>query len=389
VIRPPMSRRLQGFGTTIFAEMTRLSAEHRAVNLSQGFPDFAGPDFLKEAATRAILADHNQYARMLGELPLVEAIARSLERRHSLTYDPETQVCVFSGCTEALHCSFQALCDPGDEVVLFEPYYDSYRAGVELAGGVPRFVTLRGPDFRWTTEDLEAAFSERTRLVVVNSPQNPTGRVYTREELSTIASLCQRHDVLCLSDEVYEHMVYEGEHLPIATLPGMKERTLTLNSTGKSFSLTGWKIGYATGPAEVIAALATAHQFVTFAVATPFQHAMAEALDAPASYFDELLESYRKKRAQLVDGLSSAGFSVQAPEGTYFVLAGIESLGYSDDVACCRDLVEKARVAAVPPSVFYDHPHEGRGYVRFAFCKKEETLQLAIDRLGEFFHAGT
>jgi N-succinyldiaminopimelate aminotransferase len=238
------------------------------------------------------------------------------------------------------------------------------------------------PEFRWRKEELEAAFSDRTRLVVVNTPHNPSGRVLSREELTAIAELCQRHDALCLADEVYDRLVYEGEHVTMASLPGMRERTVTLNSTGKTFSLTGWKIGYATGPAALVGALRTAHQYLTFAVATPFQHAMVEALRAPQSYFDELRAGYLHRRDRLVDALDAAGFGVRPPEGTYFVLADIAPLGWDDDVAFCRFLVEKVGVAAVPPSVFYEHREEGRQLVRFAFCKTEETLNAAAERLG-------
>ena len=378
---PAVASRLASFGTTIFTEMTRLANQHGAVNLAQGFPDFAGPAFAKDAAIAAIRADHNQYARMQGAPPLVEAIAASVKERTGLAYDPLTEVTVFSGATEGIACAMLSLVEPGDEVVLFEPYYDSYRACVAMAGGVPRFVTLRAPDFTFGRAALPAAFSPRTRLVVVNTPHNPTGRVFTREEMAAIAELCVRHDALCLTDEVYERLVFDGEHVAMATLPGMRERTVTMNSTGKTFSLTGWKIGYATAPAELSRALATAHQFVTFAVATPFQHAMADAIRAPRAYFDEFLRDYRDRRDHLVGALAECGFGVAAPQGTYFVLADIRPLGWDDDVAFCRHLVEKVGVAAIPPTAFYDNKEEGRFLVRFAFCKKRETLDAGIDRL--------
>jgi N-succinyldiaminopimelate aminotransferase len=385
VRQPILASRLRGFETTIFAEMTRLAAEHGAVDLSQGYPDFPGPEFLKEAAIEAIRADRNQYARMNGELPLVRAIAGNLKLRYGLEYDPLREITVFSGATEALHCVFLSLCEPGDEVVMLEPYYDSYRAGCAVAGAVPRFVPLESPDFTWDPATLEAAFSDRTRLCVLNTPHNPTGRVLTRKEMEAVAELCRRFDVICVTDEVYDRLVFEGSHLSLAALPGMRERTVVINSTGKTFSLTGWKIGYAAAPAPLTAALVAAHQFVTFAVATPFQHAMVAALSAPDAYFTRYVAEYRDRRDRLVEGLQSCGFAVQPPQGTYFVLADIRPLGFTDDVAFCRHLVETVGVAAVPPSVFYDTPGGGRHLVRFAFCKKEETLRAAVDRLRKRF----
>ncbi len=378
---PAVSSRLAPFGTSIFTEMTRLAIEHKAVNLAQGFPDFAGPDFAKEAAVAAIRADHNQYARMQGAPALVDTIAATVKERTGLAYDPTTEVVVFAGATEGIHCAMMSLLEPGDEVVLFEPYYDSYRACVSMAGATPRFVTLRAPDFRFDPAELRAAFTARTRLVVVNTPHNPTGRVFTTDELSQIAALCVERDALLLVDEVYERLVFEGTHVSPATLPGMRGRTITMNSTGKTFSLTGWKIGYATAPAELARAPAMAHQFVTFAVATPFQHAMASALRAPKSYFDEFLAGYRARRDFLVEALAGCGFGVRAPQGAYFALADIRPLGWDDDVAFCRRLVEKVGVAAIPPTAFYEHKDEGRFLVRFAFCKSDETLRAGVERL--------
>ncbi len=379
--RPALSSRLAPFGTTIFAQMTRIANEHNAVNLSQGFPDFGGPEFVKEAALQAIRDGHNQYGRMQGTLVLAEAIAETLAARYGLAHDPATEVCVTSGATEAIHCALQGLTEPGDEVVLFEPYYDSYRACCAMAGATPRYVTLNAPDFRWDSAELEAAFGDRTRILLLNTPHNPTGRVLTRPEMEQLAELCQRHDVICVTDEVYDRLVFDTEHIPMATLPGMAERTLTLNSTGKTFSLTGWKIGYATGPADLVGAVAKAHQFVTFAVATPFQHAMATALRAPQSYFDEFLAAYRQRRDFLVATLTRCGFDVTAPAGTYFVLADIRPLGWDDDIAFCRHLVEEVGVAAIPPTAFYERKERGAFLARFAFCKRMETLEAAASRL--------
>ena len=380
--RFPVSR-LRAFGTTIFTQMTRLADEHGAVNLSQGFPDFPGPAFVKAAARRAIDDDHNQYARMMGAPVLVEAIAADLERRHGLVYDPLTEVCVTAGATEGIHCALLALCEPGDEVVLLEPYYDSYRACCAMAGAVPRFVTLEAPGFRWRPGALEAAFTERTRLVLLNTPHNPTGRVLSRAELEEIAALCRRHDAVCVTDEVYDRLVFAGGHVPMATLPGMRERTLTLGSAGKTFSLTGWKIGWASGPAELVGALARAHQFVTFAVATPFQHAVATALReaGPRGYFESLATDYRARRDLLCGVLRDCGLGVIEPQGTYFVMTDLRPLGWDDDVAFCRHLTTEVGVAAIPPTAFYENRDAGRFLARFAFCKRLETLEAAAERL--------
>ncbi len=376
-----MRRCLEGFGTTIFTEITRLALEHGAVNLGQGFPDFPGPSFLKEAAGRAIAADRNQYARMAGELPLVRAIADKVKSRYGLDYDPLEEVTVYAGCTEAIHCALMALCEPGDEVVLFEPFYDSYRACVTLAGATPVLVTLHAPEFRWRPEELERAFSPRTRVVLLNSPHNPTGRVLDREELDQVATLARRFDAIVVTDEVYEHLVYSGRHEPMATLPGMRERTVTLNSTGKTFSLTGWKIGYSTAPAALTRALRTVHQFVTFAVATPFQHAMVDALTAADSYYTDLRAAYSDRRSRLLQALTAAGLQAVAPQGTYFACADVRSVGFEEDAAFCRHLIESVGVAAIPLSAFYVNKERGRHLVRFAFCKSNDTLDAAAQRL--------
>jgi len=379
--RPHAAARVRGFGTSIFAEMTRLANLHGAVNLAQGFPDFAGPTFLKREAIAAIEADHNQYARMAGLPALAEAVARQYEARHGLRYDPHAEVTITSGATEAIHCAFLAFCDPGDEVVMLEPTYDSYLACCAMAGATARVVTLRAPSFRWDSEELAAAFTPRTKMILLNSPHNPTGRVLSLEELEAVAALCRRHDVVCVTDEVYDRLVYEGEHRTIASLPEMRDRTLVINSTGKTFSLTGWKIGFTVGPAHLSAALQAVHQFVTFAVATPFQHAMARALSADFHYFDELLAAYRVRRDRLGDGLEAAGLTVYPAEGTYFVLTDARRLGWEDGVDFCRHLVEEIGVAAVPASAFYSTRGAGDHLVRFAFCKRDETLDAALARL--------
>ena len=380
--RDPLNSRLRSFGTSIFAEMSRLAVLHHAVNLGQGFPDFPAPDFVKQAAAQAIEENRNQYARMAGEPPLVRAIADKIKRLYDLAYDPMEEVTVYSGCTEAIHSTLLALCEPGDEVILFEPFYDSYAGCVAMAGATPRFVTMRAPGFRWRPEELEAAFSDRTRAILVNTPHNPTGRVLDRSELEQIATLARRYDALVIADEVYEHLVFEGRHIPIATLDGMRDRTITLNSTGKTFSLTGWKIGYSTAPQEITRALRTVHQFVTFASATPFQHAMACALSSPSAYYEEFLATYRKRRTRLCEMLARTGFTVFEPAGTYFACVDIRPLGFDDATVFCAHLIEKAGVAAIPMSAFYENKEEGRPLVRFAFCKSEETLDLASQGLG-------
>ena len=380
-MRPVLSRRLAGFGTTIFAEMTRLAQEHGAVNLAQGFPDFDGPDFVKDAAIAAIRAGHGQYARTIGLRELNAAIASRYARDYGLEFAPETEITVTSGATEAIFDAIQGVCDVGDEVVLFEPYYDSYRAGVCMAGAVPRVVTLRPPGWSFDAGALAAAFGPRTRAIVVNSPHNPTGKVFSQEELLEIARLCREHDVVCITDEVYEHLLYDGRHVPMATLPGMRERTITISSLAKTFSLTGWKIGWAAAPEPLSEAVRAAHQFVTFAVATPLQHGAVAALSADGGYFDDLRKGYRAKRDYLAGELSRLGFEVYPCAGTYFLCAVFSAFGFDDDVAFSRYLTESIGVAAIPPSVFHDTRGEGRTYVRFAFCKKDETLREAVARL--------
>lgn len=379
--RPHLTRRLQGFGTSIFAEVTQLAQRHGAINLGQGFPDFDGPEFVKQAAVSAIAAGRNQYSRMSGTPELCAAVAAHQRRFYGLDYDPDAEVTVFSGATEAIHSTLQALLDPGDEVVLFEPFYDSYPACIALAGAAARVVTLRPPGFGFEPGELEAAVTPRTRLVLVNTPSNPSGKVFGRDELERIAGLCRAHDLVAVCDEVYEHMTYDAEHVPLASLPGMRERTVTISSTGKTFSLTGWKVGYACAAPELSAALRGVHQFVTFCVATPFQHAMAAALQAPDAYFEGLAHDYRARRDRLCQGLEDAGLGVLVPAGTYFVQADIRPLGFQDDVEFCRRLPERVGVAAIPTSAFYASKEEGRHLVRFAFCKTDATLDEGIRRL--------
>ncbi len=388
--QPYLTSRLQGFGTNVFTEMTLLAQRFDAVNLGQGFPDFDGPEEVKEAAVRAIRGGHNQYCRMTGLPELNSAVAAHQERFYGLSYDPDLEVTVTNGATEALFATFQALCEVGDEVIFFEPFYDSYRACVAAAGGVERLVTLRSPeggptqqggDFRYDFQELEQSITAKTRLLLLNTPHNPTGKVFSRSELEQIAELCRRHDLLAVADEVYEHLVFDGEHVSLASLPGMRERTITISSTGKTFSLTGWKIGWACAPEPLTAAVRTAHQFITFCNSAPLQPAMAQALAAGDDYYRRLETEYRERRDRLCRGLEEVGFGVLTPAGTYFVLADIRPLGYDHDVEFCRMLPEKVGVAAVPPTAFYVDKAAGRHLVRFAFCKTLAVIDAAVERL--------
>jgi N-succinyldiaminopimelate aminotransferase len=379
--RPHLTARLQGFGTSVFAEYTALAAQHGAINLGQGYPDFDGPDFVKEAAIAAIREGRNQYSPMIGQPDLRRAVAEHQRRFYGLDHDPDREVTIYAGATEAIFSSLQALLDAGDEVILFEPYYDSYVPGLAMAGAKPRVVTLKGSDFCLDPAELETAVTARTRAVLVNTPLNPAGKVFTRDELEMVAGLCRRHDLLAITDEVYEHLVFEGSHLPLATLPGMRERTVTISSTGKTFSLTGWKIGYTCASPAITEALRSAHQFVTFAVNTPGQHAMAVALRAPDAYYQSFLAGYRARRDRLCAGLREAGFHLTPPAGTYFAVADIRPLGYDDDVAFCRMLPERCGVAAIPVSAFHAHPEAARHLVRFAFCKTDAVLDEGLRRL--------
>lgn len=380
--QPYLAARLQGFGTTIFAEMTALAVEHGAVNLGQGFPDFDGPAEVLEAAVAAIRGGHNQYPPGTGLPELRQAIAEHQRRWYGVEVDPDTEVTVTAGATEAIFATLQALLEVGDEVVCFQPFYDSYQASISMAGAVERPAALRPPDFAVDLDEVASLVSPRTRLLLVNSPNNPTGAVFRRDELEGLAELCVRHDLLAVTDEVYEHLVYDGEHVPLATLPGMRERTVTISSAAKTFSVTGWKVGWAVAPPPLTAALRTAKQFVTFTNAGPFQPAVATALRLPDAYFDDLCTSYRARRDRLVAGLSDVGFEAFPPAGTYFVTADVRPLGHDDGWEFCRQLPARAGVVAVPTEVFYRDRALGRHLVRFAFCKSDALLDEAIARLG-------
>ncbi|MCT4354701.1 pyridoxal phosphate-dependent aminotransferase [Streptomyces sp. Je 1-79] len=391
--RPLLNRRLADFGTTIFAEMSALAARTGAINLGQGFPDTDGPEEIREAAVRALRDGRgNQYPPGPGVPELRTAVAEHQLKRYGLTYDPDTEVLVTVGATEAIAAALLALVEPGDEVIALEPYYDSYAACIAMAGGTRVPVTLRPHEvprggasdgrFRLDLDELRAAVTDRTRLILLNTPHNPTGTVLTCAELTAIAELAVERDLLVVTDEVYEHLVFDGvEHLPIASLPGMRERTVTIGSAGKTFSFTGWKVGWITASPELVAAVRSAKQFLTYVASGPFQYAVAEALRLPDTFFDTLRADMTAKRDLLCDGLTRAGFEVYRPAGTYFVTTDIRPLGETDGFAFCRSLPERAGVVAIPNAVFYDDRSAGEPFVRFAFCKRTDVLEEAVSRL--------
>ncbi|HEY8216966.1 MAG TPA: pyridoxal phosphate-dependent aminotransferase [Acidimicrobiia bacterium] len=376
-----LASRLRGFGTTIFAEMSALAQATGAINLGQGFPDVDGPDVVKQAAVDAILAGENQYPPGPGVRELRDAVAEHQRRWYGLEYDAETEVLVTTGATEAIAAALLALCEPGDEVVTFEPYYDSYAASIAMAGAVRKVVTLRPPDYSFDRDAVDAAIGPRTRLLLLNSPHNPTGKVFDADELEHLAALCVERDLLAVTDEVYEHLVFDGEHRPLASFPGMRDRTVSISSGGKTFSFTGWKVGWVCSSPELVRAVRTAKQYLTYVNGAPFQLAIAVGLRLPDAYFRGLADDLRAKRDLLVDGLRTAGFEAYPPAGTYFVTADVRPFGISDGMAFCRELPERCGVVAVPNVVFYDDQEAGRSLVRFTFCKRAEVLDEAVKRL--------
>jgi len=372
-----------GFGATIFGEMSALAARTGSINLGQGFPDTDGPAEVLEAAVAAMRAGQNQYPPALGIPDLRLAISEHQQRFYGLTYDPDTEVLVTTGATEAIAATILALCGPGDEVVSLEPYYDSYPASIAMAGARRVPVTLRAPDFAFDVDAFRAAITPATRLVLLNTPHNPTGKVFTRAELTALAEVCIEHDLIVLVDEVYEHLVYEAVHLPLASLPGMRDRTITVSSAGKTFSFTGWKVGWLCASPGLVTAVRTVKQFLTYVSGAPFQPAVATALRLPDSYFTAFVDDLRDKRDLLAAGLRAAGFTVHHPQGTYFITTDIRSLGEADGMAFCRALPERVGVVAIPAVVLYDDVVEGAPLVRFAFCKRREVLDEAIARLGK------
>ena len=380
------SARIAGLGTTIFAEMSALATRTGSVNLGQGFPDVDGPPSVIAAAQEALAAGANQYAPGIGVPSLRAAIARHQQRHYGLEVDPDTEVVVTTGCTEGIAAALLGLVDPGDEVVVLEPYYDSYVAMIEYAGAVRRPVTLRAPDFRLDVDELRAAISPRTRLILLNTPHNPTGTVLTRAELQSVADVAIEHDLVVVTDEVYEHLVFDDAlssegHVPLATLPGMWERTVTLSSAGKSWSFTGWKVGWATGPRELVGAVLAAKQWLTFTSGSPLQPAVAHALDHEPDWPAALARSLQGRRDLLVAGLADAGLKARVPEGTYFASTDISHLGWADGREFCLALPDVAGVVAIPAQAFYDDQDAGRHLVRWAFCKEADVISEGERRL--------
>ena len=379
---PYLNSRLQGFTSTVFAEMSALARETGALNLGQGFPDVDGPEAIRQAAIRAIEAGHNQYPPLNGIDELRSAIAWHQKRYNGLDFDPDTDILVTTGATEAIAACLLSLCEIGDEVVMFEPYYDSYAACTAMAGAQHRVVRLCAPDWSFEADALERAITDRTRLILVNTPHNPTGKVFTRGELEVVADACKRHDLIAVTDEVYEHLVYELPHVSLATLPDMAERTITISSAAKTFSVTGWKVGWACAPAGLISAVRTAKQFLTFASAAPFQHAVAEVLNESDHYLVEAAQALRQKRDLLAAGLEAAGFLVVPSHGTFFLTTDITPLSDEDGYTFCLELPARCGVVAIPSSVFYDDKDAGRSFVRWMFSKRREVLEEAAERLG-------
>jgi aspartate/methionine/tyrosine aminotransferase len=376
------SQRLTTFSDSIFPEMTRLAELHAAVNLSQGFPDFPAPEPLKQAACDAIRNDVNQYSIAFGAAPLREAIADQFRARHGVTVDPEREITVCCGSTEAMLSTILAAVDPGDEVIVFEPFYENYGPGAIMAGATPVYVKLWPPDWRLDPERLRAAFSSRTRAIVINTPTNPTGKVYTRAELELIAALCREWDVLAIADEIYEHIVFDGhEHVAIASLPGMAERTVTISALSKTYSVTGWRIGWAIAPAALTPGIRKMHDFLTIAAPSPLQEAGAVAMRLPAAYYRDLAAQYQRLRDWLIAILEERGFVCYAPAGAYYVMTDVSAFGFESDVAFARYLVKEVGVAAIPGSSFYSNPADGVSLVRFCFSKTDETIREAERRL--------
>jgi aminotransferase len=382
VTDPRISAKASSFGESVIREMTRLANLHGAINLGQGFPDFAAPDEVKQAARRAIADDHNQYPITWGVPAFREAIAAHYERWYGLHLDPETEVCVTCGSTEAMIASMLATLDPGDEVVMFEPFYENYNPDAILTGVTARHVALRPPDWTFDEAELRGAFTDRTRAIVLNTPNNPTGKVFARDELASIAALCDRFDAVAITDEIYEHLTYDGAtHAPIAMVPGMEQRTITISALSKTYAVTGWRVGWAVAARPLMAGIRSVHDFLTVAAATPLQLAGVEALALPDAYYERIRGEYAERRAVMLRALEQSGFDAAPPRGAYYVMADVSHLGLGSDIETARHMVEREGVAVVPGSSFFSHPDLGRHLVRFAFCKRLETLTAAADRL--------
>ena len=383
-MRRTVSLKAQSFTESVIREMTRLNlalhGPERAINFAQGFPDFDPDPRILDAAAKALRDGHNQYALTWGAPQLRNAIARKQSAAWGREVDPDTEVTVSCGATEAMMAAMLAAVDPGDEVVVFEPFYENYGPDCIISGAVPRYVKLRAPDWSFDPDELRAAFGPKTRAIVVNTPHNPTGKVYSRDELAFIAALCLEHDAIAITDEIYEHLVYRGDHISLATLPGMAERTITISGASKTYSVTGWRIGWLIAPPDLTGAIRKMHDFLTVGAAHTLQVAVAVALELPPSFYVELLGDYRERRDAVVDGLRECGFEVAQPDGAYYVMAGIRKFGV-DDVAFARSLIERAAVATVPGSSFFHDPDLGRGHVRFSFPKKIATIDRGLAAL--------
>jgi aspartate/methionine/tyrosine aminotransferase len=382
--RPALSSKAERFTESVIREMTRLAIRHGAVNLSQGFPDFPAPAEIKRAAQDAIAADINQYAITWGAKSFRNAIAEKFQRTQGLAADPETEITVCCGSTEAMISSMMAIINPGDEVVVFEPFYENYGPDAILSGATPRFVKLRPPDWTFDPAELAAAFGPATKAIILNTPNNPTGHVFERAELECISDLCQRWNAFAITDEIYEHMVYDGaRHISLATLDGMRDRTITINALSKTYSVTGWRVGWAIAPPDVTAAIRKVHDFLTVGAAAPLQEAGTVAMQFPPSYYETLAREYAARRDRMLEILTGAGFRCFKPRGAYYIMTEISAFGFPDDVAFAHYLVEEIGVACVPGSSFYRHPADGRAHVRFTFCKTEKTFQAAAERLAK------
>jgi aminotransferase len=383
--RSRTSEKASRFTESVIREMTRLANAHGAVNLSQGFPDFPAPAAVKQAACDAILGDINQYAVTWGAKPLRDAIAADVNRRYGIPVVADQQIAVCCGSTEAMIATMMAIVDPGDEVVVFEPFYENYGPDAILSGATPRYVRLREPDWSFDPDELAAVFNNKTRAIIINTPNNPTGKIFSRAELEAIARLCQKWGAIAVTDEIYDHILYDGAtHIPMAGLDGMADRTVTINSVSKTFSVTGWRVGWTIGPPDITNAIRKVHDFLTVGAAAPLQAAAAVALASPQSYYDDLAATYRAKRDRLMKILTDAGFVCFEPKGAYYIMTDVSGFGFSDDVALARHLVTEVGVASVPGSSFFHEPSLGSQRLRFCFCKKDETLAAGEERLAKF-----
>ena len=380
--RRMLSAKAEQFTESVIREMTRLAMKHGAVNLSQGFPDFAAPAEIKEAARQAIADDINQYAITWGAKPLRDAIVEKFERTQGVRVDPEREITICCGSTEAMMSTMLAIINPGDEIVVFEPFYENYGPDAILSGATPRFVKLSPPDWTYDERELSAAFGPQTKAIILNTPNNPTGKVFSRAELEFIRDLCIRWNAYCITDEIYEHILYDGaEHISMARIDGMRDSTIVINGMSKTYSVTGWRVGWAIAPPEPTAAIRKVHDFLTVGAAAPLQQAGAIALKSPQSYYDKLAADYTVRRERLLKILAAAGFTVFKPRGAYYIMTDISGFGFPDDIAFAKFLVERVGVAVVPGSSFYNDARDGATQVRFTFCKKESTLAAAEERL--------